>query len=209
MKLTNNNEQRFNVITGLFGMVAATAGTALLLVAATCVGDPWKIVSFSIYGGSLILLYTITTFYHALQGKSRLVLQKLDHYSIYLLIAGTYTPFCLVTLRAKWGWTLFSLVWGLAAIGIAVEVWPLDKRRILPVVIYVAMGWMIVLALRPLLHALPWQGVALLLAGGVFYTGGIVFYVNDKRFTWAHGVWHLFVLAGSLSHFVAISRYVA
>ena len=207
MKL--NNEQRFNVFTSLPGMVAAPVGTALLLVAAARHGDPWKITSFSIYGGTLVLLYTITTFYHALGGRAHQVMRKFDHYAIYLLIAGTYTPFCLVPLRGRWGWTLFSLVWGLAVVGIAVELRPLDKRRFLPLVIYFAMGWMIVFALRPLLDSLSWQGVALLAAGGLFYTGGIVFYALDTRFTWAHGCWHLCVLAGSVSHYLSVLMYVA
>jgi hemolysin III len=111
-------------------------------------------------------------------------------------------------LRGGWGWTLFALEWGLAVVGIAVEQRSMGKRRILPVVIYVVMGWMIVPALRPLLHVLPWQGVVLMVVGGLFYTGGIVFYAIDKRFTWAHGVWHLCVLAGSISHYVAVLQYV-
>jgi hemolysin III len=206
--LTMTNEQRFNVVTSLLGMVAALLGSALLLVAAVYQGDPWKIASCGIYGGSLVLLYTVTTLYHYTAGKTQMVYESLDHYAIYLLIAGTYTPFCLVTLRGEWGWSLFGLVWGLAVTGIALEMRPKDTQRVLPVVIYVAMGWMIVLARHPLLHNLPWQGVALLLTGGLFYTGGIVFYAIDKRFTWAHGVWHLCVLTGSTCHYVAVWHYV-
>jgi hemolysin III len=202
-----NNEQRFNVATTLPGMIAAPVGTMLLLVAAA--GDPWKIVSFGIYGGTLIILYTISTLYHLLQGRAHLVMREFDHYAIYLLIAGTYTPFCLVTLRGGWGWTLFALQWGLVVVGICLEVWPVGKRRILPIVIYVVMGWMIVLVLRPLLLVFPPQGVALMVAGGLFYTGGIVLYALDKRFVWAHGVWHLCVLAGSLCHYLAVLRYIA
>ena len=202
-----NNEQRFNVATTLPGMIAAPVGTILLLVAAA--GDPWKIVSFGIYGGTLIILYTISTLYHLLQGRAHLVMREFDHYAIYLLIAGTYTPFCLVTLRGGWGWTLFALQWGLVVVGICVEVWPVGKRRILPIVIYVVMGWMIVLVLRPLLLVFPPQGVALMVAGGLFYTGGIVLYALDKRFVWAHGVWHLCVLAGSISHYLAVLRFIA
>ncbi len=203
-----DNEQRFNVFTGLVGMVGAIVGACLLLVTASRVGDTWKIVSFGIYGSTLIILYTVTTLYHAMQGKARLLLREFDHYAIYLLIAGTYTPFCLVTLRGRWGWTMFVSSWVLAGIGIAVEIWPVGKRRLLPMVIYVVMGWMIVLAQRPLLQALPVQGVALLLAGGLFYTTGIVFYAVDTRYTWAHGVWHLFVLVGSICHYLAVLHYV-
>jgi hemolysin III len=202
------NDQQFNMLTSLMGMAAAPVGTVLLLVAAARQGDPWKIVSFGIYGGSLVILYTITTLYHGLRGRAHLVLREFDHYAIYLLIAGTYTPFCLVTLRGGWGWTLFALEWGLAVVGIAVKQRSVGKRRILPVVIYVVMGWMIAPALRPLLHVLPWQGVVLMVVGGLFYTEGIVFYAIDKRFTWAHGVWHLCVLAGSISHYVAVLQYV-
>ena len=204
-----NNEHRFKLGTSLPGMIAAPVGTALLLVVAAHQRDPWKIASFGMYGGTLVILYTISTLYHALQGRARLVLREFDHYAIYLLIAGTYTPFCLVTLREGLGWTLFALEWGFVVVGIAVELWPVGKRRILPVVIYVVMGWMIMPVLRPLLHVFPWQGVALLVAGGLFYTGGIVFYAVDKRFAWAHGVWHLCVLAGSVSHYLAVLRYVA
>lgn len=203
-----NNEQRFNIVTSLLGMIAAPVGTVLLLVMAARQGDPWKIASFGIYGGTLIILYTISTLYHSLQGRAHLVMREYDHYAIYLLIAGTYTPFCLVTLRGEWGWTLFALEWGLVVVGIAVEVWPVGKRRILPIVIYVVMGWMIVLVLRPLLHVFPWQGMVLMITGGLFYTGGIVLYALDKRFVWAHGVWHLCVLAGSISHYLAVLQYV-
>ena len=204
-----NNEQRFNVVTSLLGMIAAPIGMVLLLVIAARQGDPWKLASFGIYGASLVILYSICTLYHAVQGRAQLVMREFDHYAIYILIAGTYTPFCLVTLRGGWGWTLFALEWGLVVVGIAVEIWPVGKRRILPIVIYVVMGWMIMLVLRPLLLVFPPQGVALMVAGGLFYTGGIVLYSLDKRFVWAHGVWHLCVLAGSISHYVAVLQYVA
>lgn len=203
------NGERFNFITSLPGMVAALGGVAVLLAAAARQGDPWKIVSFGIYGGTLLILYAVTTLYHAVRGKAKLVLRRLDHFAIYLLIAGTYTPFSLVTLRGGWGWTLFGLVWGLAAVGIAVELRHGHGPRILPVAIYLAMGWLIVIALRPLLHALPWQGVVWLAVGGVFYTGGIAFYALDERFAWAHGLWHLCVTAGSVSHYLAVLLYVA
>ena len=207
--MSMHNEQRFNVVTSLLGMIAAPMGTVLLLVMAARQGDPWKIASFGIYGSTLIILYTISTLYHFLQGQAHLVMREYDHYAIYLLIAGTYTPFCLVTLRGGWGWTLFALQWGLVVVGICVELWPVGRRRILPIVIYVVMGWMIVLVLRPLLLVFPPQGVALMVAGGLFYTGGIVLYALDKRFVWAHGVWHLCVLAGSLSHYLAVCLFIA
>jgi len=132
----------------------------------------------------------------------------MDHQSIYLLIAGSYTPFCLVTLRGPWGWSLFGVVWGLAVIGGLQELRPKNDARVLSVVIYLLMGWVALVALVPLVHALGRAGFAWVAAGGLFYTVGIVFYVLDTRLTHAHGVWHLFVLAGSATHYVAIFRYV-
>ena len=207
--MDSEKAERFNVITSMLGAMAAPIGAAFLVERALRTGDPWKFVSFGLYGITLVLLYVVATLYHAQRGRVKRFLRELDHCAIFLLIAGTYTPFCLVTLHGGLGWTLLALVWGLAVVGIVVELWPVGTRRILPVAIYVAMGWMIVFALRPMLQALPWQGVALLLAGGLFYTGGIVFYTLDKRFAWAHGVWHLFVLAGSISHYLSVLQYVA
>ena len=194
----------FNALTSLPGAVAAPPGAAMLLAAAVRQGDPWKIVSFGIYGATLLILFLTTLLYHALQGRSKPLFRKLDHCAIFLLIAGTYTPFSLVTLRGGWGWTLFGLVWGGAAFGIVQELWPGRLPRIPDLAIYLGMGWLILIALRPLLHALPWQGVAWIGAGGFFYTGGIVFFALDKRFARAHGIWHLCVLAGGISHYLAV-----
>ncbi|HEY6873060.1 MAG TPA: hemolysin III family protein [Geobacteraceae bacterium] len=201
--------ERFNVLTSLPGALAAPIGLALLLAAALQQGDPWRIVSFTVYGTTLVLLYTIATLYHAQRGKAKMVLRELDHYAIYLLIAGTYTPFSLIPLRGRWGWPLFALVWVLAVVGILVEVRPHMVRRNLPLAIYFGMGWLILAVLRPLLQVYPWQGVAWLGGGGAFYTGGIVFYGLDRRFGWAHGAWHICVLAGSLCHYLAIYLYIA
>lgn len=200
--------EKFNTLTHLAGAVLALAGSVLLIVLATQSGDPWKIVSVSLYGATLVLLYSFSTLYHGLRGPAKDLLRKLDHQSIYLLIAGTYTPFCLVTLRGPWGWSLFGVVWGLAALGMLLELRPPRGARILPVVLYVVMGWVVLVALPPLWRALGAAGFAWLLAGGVFYTVGIVFYALDSRLTHAHGVWHLFVLAGSVAHYVAILRFV-
>lgn len=200
--------ERFNTITHLIGAVTALAGMVVLVVLAARQGDPWKIVAFSIYGVTLVLLYGFSTLYHGLGGRLGSLLQKFDHYAIYLLIAGTYTPFTLVTLRGVWGWTLFGIIWGLALLGIVIDSLPRRGRRILPVVIYLLMGWLCLVALAPLLQALPLSGFLWLLAGGLFYTGGVVFFVMDKRVRHFHGIWHLFVLAGSMSHYVAILRYV-
>jgi len=201
--------ERLNSYTHLLGAVAAAAGLAVLVVLAAQQGDAWKVVSFSIYGATLFLLYLLSTLYHSTRGRAKAILAKLDHSAIYLLIAGTYTPFTLVTLRGAWGWTLFGIVWGLAALGIAVDsLHRRDARRFLPVAIYIVMGWLVLIALKPLLAALPRAGVLWLVAGGLFYTVGIVFYALDKKLRHAHGIWHLFVLAGSISHYVAVLLYV-
>ena len=200
--------EKFNAVTHLVGAVLALAGSVVLVVLAALGGDPWKVVSVSIYGLTLVLLYTASALYHSLRGRAKNILRKLDHQSIYLLIAGSYTPFCLVTLRGPWGWSLFGVVWGLAVLGSLQELRPRSEARIMSVVIYVVMGWVVLVALVPLLQALGPTGFAWVAAGGLFYTVGIVFYALEKRLTHAHGVWHLFVLAGSVTHYVAILRYV-
>ena len=201
--------ERLNGGTHLMGTVLAAAGATVLVVLAARQGDPWKIVSFSIYGAMLFALYTLSTLYHSTRGKVKDVFRKLDHCSIYLLIAGTYTPFTLVTLRGAWGWSLFGVIWGLAALGIAQEAWLGKGARILSLVIYVLMGWLSVIAVKPLIAALTPAGFAWLAAGGLFYTGGIIFYALDEKLRHGHGIWHLFVLAGSASHYLAILLYVA
>jgi hemolysin III len=199
--------RRFNSISHLAGAVLAIGGTAALVVMASLQGDPWKIVSFSIYGATLILLYLSSGLYHGVRNVSA-VLRKMDHIAIYLLIAGSYTPFALVTLRGPLGWTLFGLVWGLALAGIVIEFRLADRRRILPVILYVLMGWLVVFALKPLLRALPLNGFWWLLAGGLLYTGGVVFYALEGKLPYSHGIWHLFVLGGSITQFIAIFFYV-
>jgi hemolysin III len=200
--------ERLNSFTHLAGTVLAAIGAPVLIVLAARTGDWWKIIGCSAYGAALFLLFGASTLYHSVRGRAKAVLRKLDHCSIYLLIAGTYTPFALVTLRGPWGWTLFGLAWGLAAIGIAQEFVFGKGARHLSTLIYVVMGWMAVTALVPLAAGLGAPGLAWLLAGGLFYTGGIVFYLLDERVRHFHGVWHLFVLAGSAAHFIAIAFYV-
>jgi hemolysin III len=199
--------ERFNSISHLLGAVAALAGSVVLVVYASMQGDPWKIISFSIYGTTLFMLYLFSVLYHSLQGEVKNIFRRLDHLAIYLLIAGTYTPFTLVTLNGIWGWSIFAAVWGLALIGMLLEFVP-QKRRILPVIIYLVMGWICLIALKPLLQALPMAGFWWLLAGGLFYTVGIIFYVLDKKLRHAHGIWHLFVLAGSVCHYFTVLLYV-
>lgn len=201
--------ERFNGITHLVGAALALAGVAVLVTVAARQGDAWKIVSFSLYGVTLFLLYGFSTLYHSLRGRAKAIFRRFDHLAIYLLIAGTYTPFALVTLRGGWGWALFGVVWGLAVVGMALEYLPRKGPRILPVVIYLLMGWLALIALKPLWQALPLMGFVWLLSGGLLYTVGVVFYGLDEKLRHAHGVWHLFVLAGSVSHYIAIFYYVA
>ena len=200
--------EKFNALTHLVAAIAALAGAVVLVVLAGLTGDPWKIVGVSIYGATLVLLYTFSVLYHSVRGPAKNVLRQFDHQSIYLLIAGSYTPFCLVTLRGAWGWSLIGVVWGLAVLGGLQELRAKSDARILSVVIYVVMGWAALAALVPLWHALGAAGFAWVVAGGLFYTVGIVFYALDTRVVHAHGVWHLFVMAGSAAHYVAILLYV-
>ena len=202
--------ERLNSYTHLLGAVAAAAGLAVLVVLAAQQGDFWKLVSFSVYGATLFLLYLFSTLYHSTRGRAKPILAKLDHVAIYLLIAGSYTPFTLVTLRGAWGWTLFGLIWGLAVFGIVVDsLHNRTARRVLPMTIYIVMGWLVLIAFKPLLAALPYAGQLWLVAGGLLYSLGIVFYALDKKLRHAHGIWHLFVLAGSISHYLAVLLYVA
>jgi len=198
----------FNAISHLIGAALALIGLVVLVVLASLQGDPWKIVSFSIYGATLLLLYTFSTLYHSFSGEVKQLFRKFDHFSIYLLIAGTYTPFTLVTLRGAWGWSIFGAIWSLAIGGIVLEALPQKRKQTLSVVIYIFMGWLIMIALKPLLRNLPFMGFAGLLLGGLFYTAGVAFYALDKRFRHFHGIWHLFVLAGSLCHYIAVVVYV-
>ncbi|MFT0633045.1 PAQR family membrane homeostasis protein TrhA [Pseudomonas sihuiensis] len=200
--------EKFNAWSHLIGAVLAAIGAVWLLALASSTGDLWKIVAVAIYGVTLLLLYSISTLYHSMRGPAKRVMQKLDHLSIYLLIAGSYTPFCLVTLRGPWGWTLFGIVWSLALIGMLQEIKPRSEARVLSLVIYAVMGWIVLVAVKPLIAALGMTGFKWLAAGGVLYTVGIIFFAYDSRFRHWHGIWHLFVMAGSLLHFVAILFYV-
>jgi hemolysin III len=202
--------ERFNSVTHLVGSVLSVAGVATLVTMAAMERDPYKIVSFAVYGAMLLVLYTISTLYHWVRSpRLKAVLQKCDHSAIYLLIAGSYTPFTLVTLRGPWGWSLFGVSWGLAALGIVQELTLGRRTRSVSMVIYVMMGWLALVAIRPLVSALPPAGTAWLLAGGLIYSAGIYFFINDERIRHGHGIWHLFVLGGSLCQFVSIARYVA
>jgi hemolysin III len=168
--------ERFNGISHLVGAVAALIGMLVLVIPASLQGDPWKIASFSIYGTSLVALYTFSTLYHSLRGEAKALFRKLDHHSIYLLIAGSYTPFTMVTLRDDLGYLIFGAVWTLAIIGMVYDSFPRRNPRIIPVIIYLVMGWLAVFELEPLTRALPGEAIVGLVLGGVFYTAGVFFY---------------------------------
>ena len=198
-------EDRANSLTHAVGAGIFVAGLALIIVLASLTGDPWKIVSVSIYGATLVILYTISTLYHSVKSlKVRRVFRILDHVSIHLLIAGTYTPFMLVSLRGTFGWSIFGMIWGLALIGMAADVFLTGRFKTLSTILYLLMGWLIVIALRPLSHVLPTAGLALLFAGGLAYSLGAAFYLFDKRLPFGHMVWHIFVLGGSVCHYLSV-----
>ena len=200
--------EKFNAWTHLVGALLALGGALWLLALAVASGDGWKVFGIAVYGATLVLLYSISTIYHSVRGRAKAILRKLDHLSIYLLIAGSYTPFCLITLRGPWGWSLFGIVWTLALIGMLQEIKPRSEARVMSLVIYAVMGWIVLVAVNPLLASLGTAGFVWLDAGGVFYTVGIIFFAFDERFRHWHGIWHLFVIAGSLMHFIAILFYV-
>lgn len=201
--------ERFNGISHLIGTLLAITGLAVLVTRAGMEGDPWKVVSFSLYGSTLVILYLVSTLYHSVKGRAKAILQKCDHSAIYLLIAGSYTPFALVTLRGAWGWVLFGLSWGLALFGIAQELTLGRRTRILSMVLYVVMGWMVLVAIKPLIHTLATGGLFWLALGGILYSVGIYWFLNDEKIRHAHGIWHLFVLGGSACQFVSVLFYVA
>lgn len=196
-------------ISHLIGAIASVAGLVLLVLTASLEGNPWKIVSFSIYGSTLLLLYLFSTLYHRLSGGAKTVFRKLDHCAIYLLIAGTYTPFMLVTLRNGWGWTVFGIIWGIALFGIVWDSLSHKGIRAIPVIVYLLMGWLVLLVVKPLLEVLPSSCLYLLLFGGISYTTGVLFYAMDKKSAYFHGIWHIFVLVGSTCHYLSVFIYVA
>jgi hemolysin III len=202
--------ERLNSITHLVGAMLSVAALVSLVTLGAHHHNAYQVVSFAVYGTMLFLLYAISTLYHGVRGpRLKAILQKCDHAAIYLLIAGSYTPFALVTLRGPWGWSLFGVNWGLAAFGIVQELTLGKRTRMLSMALYVVMGWLALVAVVPLIDALPAAGTAWLLAGGLIYSGGIYFFINDERIRHGHGIWHLFVLAGSACQFVSIAGYVA
>jgi hemolysin III len=198
----------FNSVTHLLGSIFAVAGLAALIATAVHTGDPWKIASFAVYGSTLISLYVFSTLYHSVRGGAKRVFRKLDHTSIYLLIAGTYTPFSLVSLRGPWGYGLFAVVWALAGLGILQEFLLQRRIRALSVSLYVLMGWLALAVFAPLRQAIGSRAMTWLIAGGILYTAGVFFYLVDERYAHSHGVFHLFVLGGSIIHFFVVLSFV-
>jgi hemolysin III len=195
-------------VTHGIGFLLALAMLSVMVVYAALRGTAWHVVACALYGSTLVLLYAASTLYHGLtSARAKAVLKIIDHSAIFLLIAGTYTPFLLVPLRGVWGWFLFGVIWGLALVGIGFKLFFTGRFKRLSTLIYVGMGWIVVIAIRPLWLYLPLGGVIWLLAGGVFYTAGTVFYLN-RRIAFNHAIWHGFVLAGSLCHFVSVMFYV-
>jgi hemolysin III len=201
-------EETVNAWTHGLGAVLSLAGLVVLVVMAGRYGDAWHIVSCTIYGVTMVLLFSSSTLYHSCRSeRAKHICRIIDHASIYLLIAGTYTPFVLVSLRGGWGWSLFGVVWGLALAGIVFQIFFVSRFRVLQTLIYLAMGWLAVIAFKPLLARVPLPGLIWLLAGGLSYTVGALFYLW-KKLPFHHAVWHLFVLAGSVCHYFAILFYV-
>jgi len=201
-------EEIANSVTHGIAAGLSVAGLTLLVVLSVLYGDVWRVISFSVYGSTLILLYLASTLYHGFQHpRVKRIFRMIDHASIYLLIAGTYTPFLLVSMRGAWGWTLLAVIWGLALLGIGFETLFIDRFRRLSTLAYVLMGWMGVIAVKEMLDVVPPGGLVLLAAGGVTYTAGVIFYVWHKL-PYHHAIWHLFVMGGSICHYFAILLYL-
>lgn len=206
-KFYSLGEEIANACTHGVGALFAVAASVLLIVFSAMSGDPWKVASSCIYGASMILLFTMSTLYHSFPiGKTKAVFRVFDHASIFILIAGTYTPFTLVTLRGTLGWIMFSLVWASAIVGVTLNAISVDRFQKLSLICYLASGWCIVFAIRPLMAAIPFPGLVLLVTGGLSYTIGVIFFKLRNKYM--HSIWHLFVLAGSILHFLAIFFYV-
>jgi hemolysin III len=201
-------EEIANCVTHGVGLVLSIAGLIALVSVAYLYGGALQIVSGSVYGASLVILYTASTLYHGARGlRAKRLLRVVDHCCIYLLIAGTYTPFTLVTLRGVWGWTLFGLVWGLALAGILFRILFGDGHRAVAVASYVLLGWLCVIAVKPILATVPTGAILWIVAGGIAYTSGVAFFASE-RIRHGHAIWHLFVLGGSICHFMAVVLYV-
>lgn len=201
-------EEIAHTITHGVGALLSIAGLAVLVAFASLNGDVWHIVSSSIYGATLIILYSASSLYHGVSHpRAKSILQQFDHAAIYLLIAGTYTPFLLVSLRGAWGWSLFGVIWSIALFGMVVEFVDAKRFKKLSLWLYLGLGWIVVLAINPMLENVAPGGLILLLLGGLSYSLGVIFYVREQM-AYSHAIWHLFVLAGSVFHFFSILFYV-
>jgi hemolysin III len=201
-------EELASSLTHGIGAGLSVVALILLVTYSAIAGDAWRVVAFGIYGASLVLLYLSSMFYHAFSDpRLKRIFRVCDHIAIFLLIAGSYTPIALVSLRGAWGWTLFGLIWGLAVLGILLEVFFMDRFRWLTISVYLGMGWLVVIAGKPVAAALDVGALIWLAAGGLAYTGGVVFYLW-KKLPYNHAVWHLFVMGGSACHFFAFWLYV-
>ncbi|MDQ2075564.1 hemolysin III family protein [Marinimicrobium sp. ABcell2] len=201
-------EELANTLSHFVGLLAAIVALPFLISRGLTLGDPAFLVGVSVFGGAMIVLYFCSTLYHFLRpGRAKDVCQIIDHSAIYLLIAGTYTPFTLGALSGPWGWTLFGVVWGLAALGMVLKAFNWLNHSVWSTGLYLLMGWLILVALHPLTRVVPLPGILWLVGGGLAYSLGVVFYVLDSRIRFAHFVWHLFVLTGTLCHYFAILWY--
>ncbi len=210
VRAQSRGEEIANSASHGLGLAGALAAMPILIVAAARAGSAANIVAACVFAASMVLLYLSSTLYHALPGeRSKRLLQKLDHGAIYLLIAGTYTPFTLGVLHGAWGWTLFGLVWGLAGIGLTLKLFDRLAHPLVSTGLYLLMGWLVLIAIRPLTTLLPSAGLIWLVAGGLAYTVGVAFYLADSRWRYSHFVWHLFVIAGTACHFFAVLWYAA
>ncbi len=202
------SEEIAHTITHGVGALLSIAGLAILVAFASIHGNVWHIVSSSIYGATLIILYSASTLYHGVSHpRAKSILQQFDHAAIYLLIAGTYTPFLLVSLRGVWGWSLFGVIWSIAIFGMVTEFVSAKRFEKLSLWLYLGLGWIVVLAIKPMLASVAPGGLLLLLLGGLSYSLGVIFYVREQM-AYSHAIWHLFVLAGSVFHFFSILFYV-
>ncbi len=202
-------EDLWSAVTHGAGTLLSVAGLVLLVLRAAGTGDPWIIVSFAIFGSSAVLLYGASTLYHSrAHTPSRHIFKKIDHALIFVLIAGTYTPFLLISLRGPWGWSLFGVIWGLAVLGIVFKVFFAGRFRLASTLIYLGMGWLCAIATRPMLDSVPAGGLFWLLAGGLAYSSGTLFYMR-KSMRHHHTIWHVFVLVGTACHFQAIYGYLS
>ena len=201
-------EELANTVTHGAGLALSAVGWAALLVLGILRGSAWRIVACGVYGFTLVLLYAASTMYHAASSpRFKRALKVIDHSSIFLLIAGTYTPFTLVSLRGHWGWTLFGLVWGLSVSGILLKAFFVDRFKVASTALYLATGWLGLIAFKPLATFAPTGAVLWLLAGGVLYTAGMVFY-GWRKLPYHHAIWHVFVLAARACHYLAVLHYV-